>query len=122
MISTVHDIGQLDDFEIGKPYRCEVAGKALVIVRKGEAFYAMRDTCPHEGARLSDGKVMGLACADKPGERIDYCRKGEIISCPWHGWEFDLATGESVTRPDRVRVRTFSVRVEGERVLVDMSR
>lgn len=119
MTWTAHDVGSANDFESGKPYSITVEGKALVLVRKGDVFYAMRDMCPHAGARFSDGQVIGESRCDKPGEEIDYCRIGEIISCPWHGWEFDVTTGKSLTRPGRIRVRTFPVRVERNRVLVE---
>jgi 3-phenylpropionate/trans-cinnamate dioxygenase ferredoxin subunit len=55
-----------------------------------------------------------------PGQEIDIEREGEILVCPWHGWEFDLATGCSLLDPERVRVRAYPARLEGGRVLVDM--
>ena len=120
MTSTAHDIGSVDQFESGKPYAVQVGGKALVIVRKQDQFFAMRDACPHAGARLSAGKVIGLARTEKPGEAVVYCRKGELISCPWHGWEFDLTTGQSLVKPDRVRLRTFPVQAVNGRVQVQL--
>ncbi|QXD25110.1 Rieske 2Fe-2S domain-containing protein [Opitutia bacterium ISCC 51] len=53
----------------------------------------MRDVCPHAGARFSEGRVSGLVQGTHPDEPVGFCRKGEIITCPWHGWEFDLTTG-----------------------------
>jgi len=41
-------------------------------------------------------------------------RPGEIIRCPWHGWEFDIKTGRSIFNPHRVRVKSYEVRVERE--------
>jgi 3-phenylpropionate/trans-cinnamate dioxygenase ferredoxin subunit len=119
--STVHDIGAIADFVPGKPYRVEVAGQALAVVRKGDRFYALRDRCLHQGARLSNGRVGGTPLPCKPGEAIGYGRTGEILTCPWHGWEYDVCTGRSLANPEKVRVRTYPVRVEGGRVLVDLS-
>lgn len=98
-----------------------VRGRALVLIRKRDQLFAMRDACPHAGARFSDGQVVGTSRVDKPGDEIDYCRVGEIISCPWHGWEFDVTTGKSLTRPDRVRVVTYRVRVVDKRILVSVA-
>ncbi|HZP80657.1 MAG TPA: Rieske 2Fe-2S domain-containing protein, partial [Chthonomonadaceae bacterium] len=39
-------------------------------------------------------------------------REGEILRCPWHGWEFDLLTGRSLFNPHKIRVRTYEVTVE----------
>lgn len=43
-----------------------------------------------------------------------YAREDEIIKCPWHGWEFEVATGRSIFNPHKVRVRTYDVTVERE--------
>ena len=48
-----------------------------------------------------------------------YSRQGEIIRCPWHGWEYDLRTGKSWCEPHRARVRNFPVAIEPGRTLVE---
>ena len=65
--------------------------------------------CPHEGAALCRGRLVGLMAADRPGE---------LLRCPWHGWEFDLRTGQSWCEPDTVRARTCHVTVEPGAALV----
>lgn len=77
---------------------------------KGE-FFALRNRCPHRGAPLCKGKVTGLITADHPQE-FDLEREGEIVRCPWHGWEFDITTGRSVFNPHRVRARSYPVSTE----------
>jgi 3-phenylpropionate/trans-cinnamate dioxygenase ferredoxin subunit len=49
--------------------------------------------------------------ARAPGD-YTYTRRGEILRCPWHGWEFDIKTGQSWFDPQRTRVRTYPVAVE----------
>jgi nitrite reductase/ring-hydroxylating ferredoxin subunit len=64
--------------------------------------------CPHAGAALCGGQVIGLAQSDEPGKyRLD--RPGEMIRCPWHGWEYDIRTGQSWCDPEKVRVPRFDV-------------
>ena len=120
MDSSARDIGAVADFEDGKPHRVEVDGRALVVVRQTERFYALRDTCVHQGAQLSAGKVSGTSLPCLPGEEIEYGRIGEILTCPWHGWEYDICTGRSLINPQKIRVATYKVRVKDGRVLVDM--
>jgi len=120
MTSNACDIGAVADFENGRPSRVEVDGRALVIVRQDERFYALRDVCVHQGARLSNGKVGGTSPPCLPGEEIEYGRIGEILTCPWHGWEYDICTGQSLINPQKVRVATYAVRVEDGRGFVDM--
>ncbi len=114
------DIGSVDDFKAGRPRRVDAGGRALTVVRRGRRFFALRDICPHQGAPLSAGKVDGTALPCRPGEEISYGRVGEILTCPWHGWQFDLSTGRALIEPDRFRVRVYPVRVVCGRVVVDM--
>jgi 3-phenylpropionate/trans-cinnamate dioxygenase ferredoxin subunit len=53
-----------------------------------------------------------------PGQ-YRYSRKGEIIRCPWHGWEYDLRTGKSFCEPERARVRSFPVSIAPGSTLVE---
>lgn len=113
-------IGSVDAFADGKPRRVEVDGRGLVVVRRGDILFALRDICPHQGALLSDGQVAGAVLPCRPGAEIELARDGEILVCPWHGWQFDLRTGRSLVDPDKIRVRVYTVRVEGGRALVEL--
>ncbi len=114
------DVGAVSDFVSGQPTRVEGGGRALVVVRRGDEFFALRDICPHQRARLSAGTVSGTSLPCRVGETVPWGREGEIVSCPWHGWEFDLRTGRSLADPHRVRVRCYPVRVSDGRVWVDV--
>ena len=120
MTSNGHDLGALDDFVDGEVRRVEVEGRGLVVVRKGEQVFVLRDICPHQGAHLSTGCVGGNSLASLPGDEIGYGQMGEILACPWHGWEFDVRTGRSLADPERKRVASYAVRVEGNRLIVEM--
>ncbi len=118
MPSTEHDVGAVVEFGDGEPRRVSADGRALVVVRSGDRVFAARDVCPHQAARLSDGAVCGTTLPCKPGEDVRYGRDGEILVCPWHGWEYDLTTGRGLAEPDRVRIATYSARVDEGRDLV----
>ncbi|MBN8906291.1 MAG: Rieske 2Fe-2S domain-containing protein, partial [Rhodospirillales bacterium] len=55
--------------------------------------------------------LVGLAESDRPGQ-FRLVRQGEMLRCPWHGWEFDIRTGQSWCDPDSVRARSYAVTVE----------
>jgi 3-phenylpropionate/trans-cinnamate dioxygenase ferredoxin subunit len=94
----------------------DLDGRSIGIFHVGNEYYALRNRCPHQGGELCRGDLVGLLEADRPGEyRFDAKRK--LLACPWHGWEFDLATGESFFDPERTRVRPFAVGVEPGRAL-----
>ena len=75
-------------------------------------YYAMKNDCPHQRAPLCEGKLTGTNTSDTPGE-YNWERDGQIVTCPWHGWEFDVTTGESVFDPHSVKAKTFQTTVEG---------
>jgi 3-phenylpropionate/trans-cinnamate dioxygenase ferredoxin subunit len=106
-----HVVARLRDFPPGSRRIVEVNGTSIGVFNLKGDFYALRSSCPHQGAPLCLGRVLGTTFASKPFE-VEYGREGEIIKCPWHGWEFDILTGRSVFNPHKVRVRTYEVTVE----------
>ena len=121
MSSNEHDIGAVTDFEVGRPQRVEIDGRALVVVNDGERFYAIRDICPHQGARLSDGHCKSRLRVTSVGTQPEIQADDLVLQCAWHGWMFDLDTGRALTETDGARVRTYSARVQDSRVLVDIT-
>jgi 3-phenylpropionate/trans-cinnamate dioxygenase ferredoxin subunit len=86
-------------------------GISIGVFNVGGRYYALHNRCPHKAAPLCLGVQKGLITGPEP-YRYEVTREGEIISCPWHGWEFDLTSGRSVFNPHRVRVKNYRVTVE----------
>ncbi|MEZ4520052.1 MAG: Rieske (2Fe-2S) protein [Thermomicrobiales bacterium] len=82
----------------------QVGRQSIGVINVDGEFFALRNHCPHQGAPLCLGMISGTTIAGKPYE-YNYGRENEIITCPWHGWEFEISTGQSVFNPHRVRVR-----------------
>ena len=89
----------------------EIAGRSIGIFNVDGEFFALRNRCPHEGGPLCAGTLCGLVLSERPGE-YHYSRAGQILRCPWHGWEFDIRTGQSWFDPRNVRVRRYEVTLE----------
>lgn len=96
----------------------EVAGRRVVVFNLGGEFFALGDRCPHQGGSLAAGCLTGEVSSSGPGE-YRYARRGEMIRCPWHYWEFDIRTGQSRFDPGRVRTRRYDTRVEPGAALQD---
>lgn len=105
-----HVVAPAADVPPGERLRVEVAGTPVAIFNLGGEFFGLLDRCPHMGGLLSKGVVIGLVEAPKPG-CYAYSRAGEIVRCPWHGWEFDIRTGMSRFDPDRWKARSVDVDV-----------
>lgn len=137
---TRHVIAEVDSFADREIRAIEVDGKNLCLLRLGKEFFALADRCPHGGAKLSGGRISNTVESDGPGD-YRLCRKDEMIKCPWHGWEYDVRTGQSWSDPKSTRTRAFvaeavdgeelikgpyiaetvSVEVDGNYVVVEMS-
>lgn len=89
----------------------DVDNKSIGVFNVKGKFFALRNICPHHFAPLCEGTITGTTLPSKPGEYL-YAREGEIIRCPWHGWEFDITTGKSIFNPHKVKVRSYEVSVE----------
>ena len=106
-----HVVARAEDLPPGTRRLVTVAGRDIVILNiKGELF-ALSDKCPHKGGSLARGKLTGLVLSTEPGT-YQYSRAGEMLRCPWHGWEFDVRTGRSWCDPNRLRLMNYKVSVE----------
>lgn len=104
-------VGRVSEIPPGARKIVDVAGRSIGVFNVGGTFYALRNACPHQGGPLCRGRIQGTTLPSAPGEYV-YGRQGEIIRCPWHGWEFELASGRTLVDPARVRVRRYRVTVE----------
>jgi len=102
----------IDQLAPGQRKIVDVAGRSIGVFNLNGAFHAIRNVCPHQMAPLCLGTISGTtAPTDKTGD-YQWHRDGEIIRCPWHGWEFDITTGKSIFNPHRCRVKHYDVSVE----------
>ena len=88
-----------------------VRGRQIGVFNLGGEFFALINTCPHQGASLCEGAILSQLVSPMPGE-YGLTRQGEMIRCPWHCWEFDIRTGQSWCEPNDVKARSYSVTVE----------
>ncbi len=115
---TRHVVATVAEIPPGTRKLVEVKGRPIAIFNLEGEFFGLFNRCPHQGGSLCDGLVTGLLEAPQPGEFV-YSRKGEIIRCPWHGWEFDIRTGQSYCDPSRIRTRSYNVAVEHGKTVVE---
>jgi nitrite reductase/ring-hydroxylating ferredoxin subunit len=113
-----HVVARVEEIPPGERKIVTVAGRSIGIFNVNGEFFALRNRCPHQGGPLCEGRLFGVLQARVPGE-VEYTRAGEIITCAWHGWEFDIRTGQSWCSPERLRVRRYDVSVESGDALAD---
>jgi 3-phenylpropionate/trans-cinnamate dioxygenase ferredoxin subunit len=106
-----HVVGRVSSIAAGDRRIVEAEGRSIGVFNVNGTFYALRNTCPHQAAPLCLGSIKGMTMPSKPGEYI-WAREGEILRCPWHGWEFDITNGRSIFNPHRTRVKAYDVTIE----------
>ena len=98
-----HKVAELDDLPEGRVTTVVAGRKSLALTHHEGAYGALDNHCPHQGGPLGEG----------------YLEENGVISCPWHGWTFDLKTGVSPLDRD-VRVGCYPVRVEEGLLVVEL--
>jgi len=111
-------VAAVDEIPPGGRKIVEVGGRSIGVFNLGDGFFALRNRCPHQGGPLCEGRTWGALEGDQPGQ-FRHSRGGEILACIWHGWEFDIRTGQSWCDPARLRVRSYDVEVESGEQLAD---
>ncbi|UPV75219.1 Rieske (2Fe-2S) protein [Halorussus limi] len=89
----------------------ELDGVSVGVFNVDGEYHALKNDCPHQRAPLCEGKVTGTVTAEQPGE-VNWECDGHILRCPWHGWEFEITSGESVFNPHKVKARSYETAVE----------
>jgi nitrite reductase/ring-hydroxylating ferredoxin subunit len=99
----LRDVARAAELPPGSARCVEIDGRKIAVFNVSGHLYAIDDTCTHRGGPLSEGDV-----------------EGHVVTCPWHGGQFDLETG-SVRRPPPARpVATYRVVLEGDQVKVEV--
>jgi nitrite reductase (NADH) small subunit len=114
-----HRVGAVGDFTDGCFKVFDIGGRPVGVVKTAQGFYAVRNRCPHQGADICAGTVGGTMVASGPQE-YEYRDDTLVVACPWHRWEFELATGESFGKVTNKKLVTYAVEVEGDEVYVMM--
>lgn len=104
-------VAAVEEISPGERKIVVVAGRSVGVFNLGGEFFALRNRCPHQAGPVCTGRLAGFLDSSEPGE-YRYSRPGEVLRCPWHGWEFDVRNGQSWYDPLRPRVGQFRVSVE----------
>jgi nitrite reductase/ring-hydroxylating ferredoxin subunit len=91
----------LDAIAADRPLRVDLGTIAVALARVGDQVYAFGDVCAHRGGPLSEGKLSGAR-----------------LACPWHGWMYDVRTGQCTFPGRGAAVPSYPTRVESGRVWV----
>ena len=89
------------------------------MIRVGDEIHALADRCPHRGAPLcSAGEIVTDIQMTADGT-LELGEEGALIRCPWHKWDFDIATGKCPV-DGQMQVRRYAVHRDGDDLIVSL--
>lgn len=118
-----HVVAGVDEIPDGERKVVEVAGREIAVFNVGGTYQAYRNQCLHQSGPVCQGRLTGTYDGsfdrDKLQSDRDWVREGEILSCPWHGWEYDITTGDCLSR-ERGRLKAYAVRTSNGDVILEL--
>ncbi|WP_344112059.1 Rieske (2Fe-2S) protein [Nocardioides humi] len=117
-MATPHVICPAEELQPGMRKLVRIGRLELGVYNVKGQIVAVRNLCPHAGAPLCHSRATGTVVSPAPTQR-EWAYDGEILKCPWHGWEFKLPSGETLVEP-KYKVVTFPGRIENGDVVVDV--
>lgn len=102
-MSTMVKVANVSDVPPGSSKLVEANGQAIALFNVEGTYYAIDDACPHADGPLSEGDLDGY-----------------IVTCPWHGAQFDVTNGKVLCAPARVDVRSYPVTLDRDAVLIEV--
>lgn len=114
---TAHRVALASEVAIGCPILVSLAELEIGLFRVGDQIVAWRNHCPHMAAPVCRGRVTGTWL---PSAVYEYepGLDGQVLQCPWHGWEFDLLSGEHLAAGSSARLKGYPVEVRDGEVFV----
>lgn len=111
-------VAKVSDVQPGQCLLVEVKRYSIGLYNVNGDYKAVLNICPHELAPVCRGRLSGTTLPSEPGE-YRWGKEGEILACPWHGWEYDLQTGKMLA-DERVRLRMYPVEVRDGTVYITL--
>jgi nitrite reductase/ring-hydroxylating ferredoxin subunit len=95
----------------------DIGGIRVGLYRVADSFHALADRCPHRGAPLCSGRI-GTPIAYADGD-VSVGSRASVVRCPWHKWEFEIASGRCLV-DEKLRARRYAVRRDGDELVVSL--
>jgi nitrite reductase (NADH) small subunit len=95
-------VANVNDVEEGRGKVVEANNRVIALFKKNGSFYALDNSCKHEGGPLGEGEL-----------------EGDMVVCPWHQWKYSIKTGNNTAMPN-IKIDTFKVKIEGDSVLIEI--
>ena len=115
-----HELMEESEIAEGSSRIVTLNGIEIGIIKSKGHCYAFRNVCPHEGGPVCTGTITGtLVQGPETQWKLKWEREGEILYCPWHATDFEISTGESISRKG-LRLQSYPLKVEGGKLKITL--
>ena len=118
-----HVVASADEIGEGERALVQLKGREIGVFNVDGEYHAFANWCAHQSGPCCEGPITGTQGAEFDRDTLEYTlewiKEGQILNCPWHGWEFDVTTGECLSRKGK-SLASFPVRVEDGDVVVTL--
>ena len=95
-------VAKVNEMPPGTAREFQADGRMIALFNVDGSFYAVDNTCLHRGGPLGQGTL-----------------EGEVVTCPWHGWQYNVKSGEAVFN-EQIKVQCYEVKIEGDDICVGL--
>ncbi|SEH15648.1 Ferredoxin subunit of nitrite reductase or a ring-hydroxylating dioxygenase [Natronorubrum sediminis] len=118
-----HVVAEADEIADGERVVTQLEGREIAVFHQDGEYYAYLNWCAHQGGPCGEGPLTGTEIASYDRESGDversWEREGEILNCPWHGWEYDLTSGDCLSR-NGITLPSYQVEIEDGKIVVEL--
>ena len=97
-----HRVARIDEIEAGSGKEVVAGGRVIALFNVDGEFRAIDGICAHAGGPLGKGQL-----------------NGSVVTCPWHGWQYDLSNGQHCLTPT-IGQQSFAVTIDGDDILIEI--
>lgn len=120
---TEHVVASVSDLDDGERIVTQLEGREICVFNVEGEYRAYTNWCPHQAGPACEGAITGTTEATFDRENLEtelcYTKEGQILNCPWHGWEYDITTGECLSR-QQVKLPEYPVAVKDGQIVVSL--
>lgn len=116
-------VAKEDEISNGEHIVAQVQGREIGVFQIDDKLYAFTNWCAHQSGPICEGYLGGTTEATFDLETLEttteWIKEGEILTCPWHGWEYDIITGDCLSK-NGIKLPKHDVRIEDGEIIVSL--
>lgn len=112
----LHFVTEIENLGSGERILVDIEEQEIGVFNVDGEIFALANWCAHQGGPICEGPTTGTFSSNEDFELV-YSHEDQVVICPWHGWEFDIKTGDHLA-PTRIRIPSYEVVLQEGKIYV----